>query len=82
MKMLHISFAHSFQTRLRASSFSVVATRRSRKMCVCSCYNGVISLLSAVLEHALTIAQMYDDGYKNIVNVDVRLCYDYCQLSA
>jgi hypothetical protein len=46
MKMLHISFAHSFQTRLRGSSFSVVATRRSRKTCVCSCYNGMIFLLS------------------------------------
>jgi hypothetical protein len=33
-KMLHTSFARFFLTRLRASSCSVVATRRSRKMCV------------------------------------------------
>jgi hypothetical protein len=42
---------------------------------VCSCYNAV-SLLSTFLEHLLLIVtQMYDDGYKYIVNIDVRLCY-------
>ncbi len=76
-KMLHTSFAHFFQTRLRASSFSAVATRPSRKMCVFS-----LSLLNTSLcEHALNITQMYDDGYRNIVNVDVRSCPDCYRLS-
>jgi EEF1A lysine methyltransferase 4 len=42
----------------------------------------LVSLLSTSLsEHALNITQMYDDGYKNIVNVDVRSCPDCCRLS-
>ena len=40
---------------------------------------SISSKHSALLEHApTTIAQMYDDGYKNIVNVDVRSRYDQC----
>jgi EEF1A lysine methyltransferase 4 len=43
----------------------------SEDVCVCSCCNAAIYL-------STFLAQMYDDGYKNIVNVDVRLCYVYC----
>ena len=42
---------------------------------VCVPAINIVSLLSTFLEHLLLIVtQMYDEGYKNIVNVDVRLC--------
>lgn len=67
--MLHTSFALSFLTRWRASSFSASAVRRFRKMSVCFCSNDVylIPLILRTLK-ITTIAQMYDNGYKNTVS--------------
>jgi len=48
---------------------------------VCCLFLLYVSFLSTPFsEHSRTNAQMYDDGYKNIVNTDVRSCYDNCQL--